>query len=562
MATLRYLGLLILFGLISGPLLAHNGPDTKLRHAPIVLQPDTPHHRLQGHMQLLPAQPHPLTIDQVTQHAWVQQFKPIPWELAGGYQKQERWLRFHIERDAGSSKLWILEVGAAVLDDIELYYPDPKTGLYLKKSLGDHYPYAQRELGSRLHAAVVDMGQKQRMTVYLKLQTKQLMTFFGTLWQEQAFIENERRDNLIYGVYLGIFTLLIVVNTLFGYWTHDRALRIYALYLLSLALIQATTANLLVMLIPNAWPWFNDWVLTFALYAIVISINLLWSELLELKKYTTFFYKFYQYIVLFVALCMPLSLTPWFQIINPQIINLAFASFFLSMLLALYIAWRRRTYGIYLFYFLAFMPTTIGAVIYRMMLEGSISHNFWTQHAFQFGSLSHTILFTLVLAYRLRAIQQDRKHAQQEALTATQRAEAELEANVKQRSLELDAARISLESTHQQAVAAFQMERRIRRRQRTFLSLLSHEFRQPLSGIFRAVEMIRFKQPNLEPTIQAKLQEIGQESKQLGNWVDTLLIEHAQKNQEEDEEELLWDDEDEQEENGESIGDDEEAQTP
>ncbi|ABK45900.1 Diverse 7TM receptor, extracellular region 2 [Magnetococcus marinus MC-1] len=541
-------GLFVLVSLLLSPtaVCAHERFYDATHNSPILLMRETQRQSLQGHFQLLPAQATPLTIEQVIKPQITQQFLNINWGFAGGFQSGERWLRVNLEREPDAPSRWIIELGSALLDRLELYIPTPTPGHYQRVVLGDHTPLNQRPMASRLYSVPLDLGSAPQTTLYLRLQTLQMMTLFGTIWQEQAFMENERQDNLIYGMHLGIFLLLIGVNLLAGIWLRDPVLRIYALYLVGLILIQANTANLFFLLLPITWPWFNDFVLIFALHIMTIAVILLWDHLLELKRYLPTMHKLYHVLVIGVALVMPFGLTQQVIYFSPHIMNLAFYVFALSSFLTLIIAYRRQSYGLYLLYFIAFLPTAVGGYIYRMMQEGTIPHNFWTEHAFQLGSLSHLILFTLVLGYRVQCMQQDQRRAQEALLRDIQSTELELERHVKRRAMELEAASASLESTHQQRMVAVHMERRIRRRQRTFLSLLSHEFRQPLSGIFRAVEMIRFKQPNLDSTTQAELLSIAQESKQLGIWVDTLLTEHARLNQEEDEEEeaLLWDDED------------------
>jgi len=140
-----------------------------------------------------------------------------------------------------------------------------------------------------------------------------------------------------------------------------------------------------------------------------------------------------------------------------------------------------------LLYLLAFSVTTLGVIIHIVTLFGWLQQSFLTTNAYQISSLLNVLFMSFGLAMRMRQIQRDKVLAEQAVVFTNRRADE----------------------------------------QRSFVAMLSHEFRNPLAAIDRAAQMIQLKLPAMPPAEAERMTNIRTGVGSLSALVDNFLMSEA-----------------------------------
>ncbi len=198
--------------------------------APLVLTADTAQATLAGHLARHVDPDGRLGVDEIARSA---AFEPLPGFSTGGYSAAAQWYRVTVARTAQARADWVLELGQAYLDDVRVYLPQAAGG-FSEVRLGRMVPYAQRPLPTRLHTLRLHLPDTQPRTLYVRVASISTLSFFGEVWDPDAFIGKETRGNFVYGGYFGMLLLSIVMYAVLGSWLRDASLLAYTLYVVTL----------------------------------------------------------------------------------------------------------------------------------------------------------------------------------------------------------------------------------------------------------------------------------------------------------------------------------------
>ena len=179
-----------------------------------------------------------LTIEQAIQREADGQFQPSvspTFRQDFGYTTVCHWLSFALRADQPTDLM--LEIEYANLDFLELYEVRNGTVRRLGRT-GDRLasgqrPYPNNNYVFPLRLRAEPSGRPVRYFLRLD-QRNAILSFFIRLWPRAAFGQTDRAEYLIWGGYIGIICLILVVNVVMLLATRDR---IYLWYSLSLHFI-------------------------------------------------------------------------------------------------------------------------------------------------------------------------------------------------------------------------------------------------------------------------------------------------------------------------------------
>ncbi|MCC7280126.1 MAG: hypothetical protein IT487_17655, partial [Chromatiaceae bacterium] len=169
-------------------------------------------------------------------------FAPLAGEALGGITPGAVWLRFSLEPSASSPPEAWLEVAPATLEDVRLYTPLAAGGFRERRS-GQAWPWGEREVDYRQPLFRLDLAPGPN-TFYLRLQSRAPLKPELTLWPPLAFTEAAMAEARVWGLYFGIYALVVLFHSLFWMWTQERLQYLYSLYV---------SMNLLVILLASGW---------------------------------------------------------------------------------------------------------------------------------------------------------------------------------------------------------------------------------------------------------------------------------------------------------------------
>jgi signal transduction histidine kinase len=451
---------------------------------PLVLTADTRQATLAGHLARHIDPDGRLGVDEIARTA---AFAPLPGFSTGGYSAAAQWYRVTVARTAQARADWVLELGQAYLDDVRVYLPQAAGG-FSEVRLGRTVPYAQRPLPTRLHTLRLHLPDTQPRTLYVRVASISTLSFFGEVWDPDAFIGKETRGNFAYGGYFGMLLLSIVMYALLGSWLRDASLLAYAMYVVTLFVSYLTlNGYAAVVFAPDDPRWLVALTGLGSMTGTLTAI-LMWDRFLDLGRHMP---RVHRTMMVWAGLLIP----GMFSVVSPAYRVFANVSNGSAALLTLavlpgIVLWRiarePRQPLLYL-YFLAFICAMLSAGLQAGMAVGAVPLNWITLNGYQVGSLVHVLLLNLALAWRVKQIQHDKLRAEQAALAAAQRAGE----------------------------------------QRQLVAMLSHEFRTPLAAISRAAQWLGLKLAPLADPDRERLAQIRTRADGLFALVDKFLVSEA-----------------------------------
>ncbi len=385
---------------------------------------------LNGHSDVLRDPSGALTIGDVTRPGIAARFTPLSKRFSAGYTKDAVWLRFTLQRSAeNTEKQWWIEIYPSFLDYVTLYEPDgPDTSgakiLFTEKRAGRLLPMSAREIAERNFVFVVNLTDTKPHTYYIRAQTFGTMFIDAKIWDIHSFARSSGTESVLLGGFYGILGLLLVLNLIFWFILRDRLFIIYALFLVSLALALFPANGLASLYLFPDTPLLSYMMSLIGISLIMITGSLLLEELIPLDKRGLWRRSFVA-VRAFAVFSILMILAGRFRIVGGP---LMFVGLYLSLAciavsaLGIY----RRTPSAKL-YGITFMVYYIGGIMISVRNLNLFGQSYpIMDNAYQIGSAIHMILIQVAIALRFYRVEQERKEAQQRALTISIETEKEL----------------------------------------------------------------------------------------------------------------------------------------
>lgn len=428
-----------------------------------------------------------LTLGEVAAADAAGRFEPIPGWLGDGFSREVIWLRFDIEATPEAPILWWLVVRPPLLDRLVLFSPRGAGHWFEREITGDSVAFSERSVRSRdlVLALKVEPGKTKRY--YLRIDTTSSMNAMLMLWQPAAYAAHDGRAQMAHGIYFGGALLVLLFNAIFWYWLRENTFLVYLGYIASTATVIACLEGYVAQYVFPAWPAMVNPALHSGLALLFAFTTWFAAQVFDLKHLMPrlhFLNKMLAIAYLMVAFVLPFLDN---RLVGP-VLQLSRVAATMVLIVVILGTWRRRP--IARAYAVAFLPLIMGAWAIYGRNFGLLPVGGWTDYALLIGSLCHMILLSLVLTDRVRRLESDRRLAHAQLLEASQRAERELERKVAERTSDLAAANLLLESEvaerrtlENELQHALIAEREAMESQRQFVAMVSHEFRTPLAII-------------------------------------------------------------------------------
>ncbi|MCB4812424.1 hypothetical protein LG204_13990 [Methylovorus menthalis] len=405
-----------------------------------------------------------LTVQEVSQLDF-ESATPI---LTKGYSHAAHWLRITVL--PSKEKNIELRIRPTYLDEITLYYPDPRNpALWIKRVTGDKYSYENRDRNASSLGFIVPASSEIK-TYYLRLQTSSsALLHVQALPPAEARISDLRQD-IFMMIYLG-FMLWIT------FWAVEDFVRrpdrltgffiIYQVVYFSYAL--AITGHI-APFIPSYLAWINDSITSFLVLTNVFVSILFYYGLFALYSPPKILLRPLIVLCIFFPLAVYGLMHGYATEVlraNAQVVLIA-AVLFISLA---YAATKDATPSRITLRVICSLQT-ISLILSMFPLLGWVSATEWNLSA----TLIHGLISALLMYFIL--------HKRSTAITKT----------AKQ-------AKASLQLAEQ----ALMFERQKRDEQSYFMAMITHELKTPLSVIRMSLDAMQVKNPLKKYTDQAVL---------------------------------------------------------
>ena len=389
-----------------------------------------------------------------------EQFKPLGDAFALGFTSDTVWLKFTLVSDQDGP--WWLEIGQPILESHELY--EVRTDM--AEGTSEMAPIAPME--SRRPTFQIELAKGTPKVLYLRLWSRTSMASSLTIWRPEALLPRIQTYNLISGMVLGAYLLVIVFYALFSWWTRAKIHIYYTLYV---------CVNFMAAFLTGLWNFTLGWQLNPAVHTTLLGIfislaivcsSLFTVEFVQSKREWPKVSKTY------IGVCILAACLSIITILNSYYREAAvyFQSFTILTIIFTTCALIYLTYhGNHRARFILIALTIfhIGIAWRFMRNMGIIEPNTLNDNAYQIGAFVHMLIMStgIFSSYNKLRQQSDKESARADAEAA------------------------------------------LRLRQKEFLNIVAHEVKTPLSVISAAADNLQINskipeaaQPRIEKIIR------------------------------------------------------------
>lgn len=327
------------------------------------------------------------------------------------YTKAAIWLRVEIKNGQKNPALAI-EVVNPQLD--EIYFYEPGTTNYKEVKSGDNLSFSQRPLNHQHFVFPVNLPSGASAVYYLRLYSEEQLSIPVYVGTREAITASHYEGDIFTGLYLGIMFVMFFYNLFIYFSVKDKSYLYYVMYILGIALAQASLQGFTFKYLVPEWPAINKMLVV--LFSTISGIGAIhfaryFLQLAErLPRVNKVLFVFAGMYVL--ALVVFLA---GFHSVSYNILDIS--ALFVSCY-ALYFSIRLSLQGIRSarFFLLAWSFFMVGLLIYVARNTGLLPYTFFTDHVLMIASAVEAILLSIALADRINTLKKEKEISQAEAL--------------------------------------------------------------------------------------------------------------------------------------------------
>ena len=317
-----------------------------------------------------------------------------------GQRKDVVWVRLPVEVPTGTRSDWVLALEYASLDNVQLHVLGTNA-LQATVHMGRQLPSSQHPLPSAWHATPITLEPGRMHELFLRVETHSSMLLPLVIATPEAFHGREAGAQMLQGLLAGAALCLLLYSLAQWLSLRDAMFLQYALTLGFTALFFIAYFGLGPQHLwgDNAW-----WVQHAAPLAVLLALvgGCLFIDralaVAELRPWISSALRAQALAAGLTAAAFALDLVSYraaslvATVLGP-----------LSMLLAIPVAYRRARQGerVGLYMLVGWGFYAVATLTIAGLLRGWVPSNFWTQHAFQFGSMFEMAMWMRVLGVRI-----------------------------------------------------------------------------------------------------------------------------------------------------------------
>ena len=368
-------------------------------------------------------------------------FQKIPGPLSQGFTSDAVWVSFTLQNKnlTEPQELWI-EFEQPLFRNIQFYAWD-ESG---PQAMTGRLPHRLREhaFDYRKASFKVVLQDRSAQRFLARIQTPTAISADVLVWAPSAFVRSHANERFAWGMVFGGYLLVIAFYTVFSLVTREGIHGIYALYV---------SLTFLATFFTGGWP---IQIFTWMTEDVFNKLLALWV-FLSLPVATVFSFKYLgvgtvwprfgsrTIIAMFLATALSccVTLMGYQHWAMPVFQSLALMMMVCFAVLAMLLASRGVKYG--KFFLLAFLPFYIGIAWRFLKNIGVLEHSFMSENSYHIGALMHIMLMSFGLFVTYSNIRKEKEQME---------------------------VKLAAESA-------------LRKEHADFMSMISHEFRTPLSII-------------------------------------------------------------------------------
>ena len=381
---------------------------------PVVLTDEQDEYPLGLHLEILEDPTKQLTIEDVISPEFETHFVPSQVDTPNyGFTESTYWVRFRVHNESQQNDAWWLELARNDLNLVTLYIPSENDERqFVIKQAGDWLPVANHEIPYHYIIFNLPLRPTGEQVLYVQVQGANINLPL-TLWSEQAFWGEYRKDFLFIGLFLGIFLIMSGYNLFLYFSLKDKSYLYYVLFIAGFIVQEVVTRG---WARQYMWPEQTGWNTPAQILAggFLFVCLLRFTDAFLLTAIHTPRLRYglnaLQWVLTGLSLIMlffrPISLiVVWVLLILLGVVTAIATGI---------VTWRRGYRPAR--YFLLAWVVLFGASFLSVLTVLGFGSTAYTEFSVQTGLAFMALLFSLALVDRINTLQHEREQAQTEAL--------------------------------------------------------------------------------------------------------------------------------------------------
>lgn len=414
------------------------------------------------------------SIEDVLTSDFQQRFKSGK-RLTFGYTNSTIWLRVTLKRLSGSQ--WYLEIPAPYLEFVDFY--QIKNDGSVAHSVGGYYrKQSEKKVSHTGHVVPLDFDANGERTLYIKITGDGPKTFPLYAMEKDTFYEKVRTEDLWYGLFYGILTVMFFYNLLLYISLKQINYLLYILTIICTGVIFASASGYLGKFVWPENPNLNFYAGRMSMGLLTIVLAIFSIRFLEVRKYARLMY----YILLSL---IPLSVVANILVATDLLPSAGnnLISISIVLLLTTGIVCRINGNKTATYFIAAWTIYLVGGMLLTLRNVGVLEFNFWTTHFVEVGGALETVIIAFALGDQYRRFKKEKEDAQALALALQQEATEELEVKVMVRTEQLSRANEELAATLEKNRIQTETIKSKNAELDAFFHRISHDLRGPISSL-------------------------------------------------------------------------------
>jgi two-component system NtrC family sensor kinase len=378
-----------------------------------------------------------------------------------GVSSSTYWLKFPVINSTGDDDV-MLQLLLPTIDFVDFYLVNSKKQIILVDTTGDRRSYSSRKFDNPIYSFQMKMQPNEVYEIYIKMSGGEQLQAPLILGSLESFIPEFESSFMIFGLYMGVISVMFVYNLFLYVSTRDKS---YLYYIIYIFVISLTQANFQGFAFKYLWPN-NQWLSTYAVYILSSLAALTAIEFMKQFLHTNYYvpkmHKILKifYIPYIIAIIAAFSgyLNFGYQTIQGTAV--------IAAIYMLIVAFRvyAKGYNPAKFFLLAWSVFLVGVCTFVLKDYNQLPYNTFTYNMMPFGSALEVTLLSFALADKINTFKKEKEASQAEALrviTENERLVREqnvvLEIKVKERTERLELALTDLKEAQSQLVDSEKM---------------------------------------------------------------------------------------------------------
>lgn len=333
-----------------------------------------------------------------------------------GFSEDAHWFVFSLENSAIRHKNIYVEIGYALLDEIELHVFDSSGKLLEVHVTGDSLPFSERPISSPNFVFPIEVTARQRLNISIRVKTSSSLQVPILIWYPEQFVDSKVGEILLFGLFIGAMLVMAGYNLMLSLSTGDKSYLYFFATLTFYALVQSDLTGLSYAYLWPDYPKWNHVSLIIVSCLAVGSLAVFSHAFLQLKQNSVYTDKL---LYLAGSVCALTILSTPFA---PYRILIAGTSLLVGIVpIIAYVKsiqlWRQG-YVPARYFMLAFSLFVMTAGIFVVGKFGLMDRNIITEYSIHFGALIVVTLLSLALADQVNQERREKEAAQASAITS------------------------------------------------------------------------------------------------------------------------------------------------